>query len=75
MIERAIDLYNQGFGKSVTAAEVAIAGDTESDMEAGVRAGVAIVAGVTSGAGTKSQLENSGASIVLNFATELINQF
>jgi len=75
MIERAIDLYNQGFGKSVTAAEVAIAGDTESDMEAGVRAGVAIVAGVTSGAGTKSQLENSGATLVLNFATELISQF
>jgi len=74
MIERAVELYNQGFGKSVTASQVAIAGDTESDMQAGVRASVAIVAGVTSGAATRAQLENSGATTVLNFATELLGQ-
>jgi hypothetical protein len=73
MIERAIDLYNQGFGKHVTASEVAVAGDTESDIKAGLAAGVKIVAGVTSGSCTRAQLEASGATLVLNYTTELIS--
>jgi phosphoglycolate phosphatase len=36
---------------------VAVAGDTVSDLEAGTRAGAAIVAGVLTGAHTKEQLE------------------
>lgn len=73
MIERAIDLYNQGFGKSVSASEVAVAGDTVSDIQAGLRAGVAIVAGVTSGAATEAQLHEAGATVTLGFTTELLN--
>ena len=71
MIERAIDLYNKGYGKSVSAGQVAVAGDTESDMQAGVSAGVSIIAGVLSGSGTKAQLEATGATVILDSVIEL----
>lgn len=75
MIERAVELYNQGFGAHVSADQVAVAGDTESDMQAGVRANAKIVAGVTSGSASREQLIDSGATTILNFVTELTSLF
>ena len=41
--------------------ELAVAGDTASDIESGRRAGAAIVAGVLTGASTRADLEQAGA--------------
>ena len=46
----------------MSAAEVAVAGDTEADMKAGVTAGAAIVLGVTSGAQSEDELRAGGAT-------------
>jgi phosphoglycolate phosphatase len=46
--------------------ELAVAGDTSSDIESGLRAGAAIVAGVLTGAGTRADLEQAGAPIILD---------
>ncbi len=62
MIFRAIDLYNKTNNLDVSAAEVAVAGDTEADMKAGVTAGAAIVLGVTSGAQSEDELRAGGAT-------------
>ena len=72
MIERAIELYNQEFVTQIRADEVAVAGDTDSDIQAGLAASVKIIAGVTSGAATGAQLETAGATVILNFTTELL---
>jgi phosphoglycolate phosphatase len=45
--------------------ELAVAGDTGSDVESGLRAGAAIVAGVLTGAGTRADLEQAGAPLIL----------
>jgi phosphonatase-like hydrolase len=45
--------------------KVAVAGDTPSDIETGLRAGAGIVAGVLTGAGTHEQLAAAGATHVL----------
>jgi phosphonatase-like hydrolase len=47
-------------------AELAVAGDTPSDIESGRRAGAAIVAGVLTGAGTRADLEQAGAPVILD---------
>jgi phosphoglycolate phosphatase len=46
--------------------ELAVAGDTGSDIESGLRAGAAIVAGVLTGAGTRADLEQAGAPLILD---------
>ena len=46
--------------------ELAGAGDTTSDIESGLRAGAAIVAGVLTGAGSRADLEQAGAPIILD---------
>jgi phosphoglycolate phosphatase len=46
--------------------ELAVAGDTGSDIESGLRAGAAIVAGVLTGAGSRADLERAGAPIILD---------
>jgi phosphonatase-like hydrolase len=46
--------------------ELAVAGDTASDIESGLRAGAAIVAGVLTGAGSRADLEQAGAPIILD---------
>jgi phosphoglycolate phosphatase len=46
--------------------ELAVAGDTGSDIESGLRAGAAIVAGVLTGAGTRTDLEQAGAPLILD---------
>jgi phosphonatase-like hydrolase len=46
--------------------ELAVAGDTSSDIESGLRAGAAIVAGVLTGAGSRADLERAGAPLILD---------
>src|SRR4029077_2836755 len=46
--------------------ELAVAGDTASDIESGRRAGAAIVAGVLTGASTRADLEQAGAPLILD---------
>lgn len=46
--------------------ELAVAGDTASDIESGRRAGAAIVAGVLTGASTRADLEQVGAPLILD---------
>ena len=50
---------------------VAVAGDTEADMESGVRAGASVVAGVLTGSSDRSCLLAAGATHVLGSVTEL----
>jgi phosphoglycolate phosphatase len=45
--------------------ELAVVGDTASDVESGLRAGAGIVAGVLTGAGTRDELERAGAPHVI----------
>jgi len=46
--------------------ELAVAGDTASDVESGLRAGAGIVAGVLTGAGSRADLERAGAPLILD---------
>ena len=46
--------------------ELAVAGDTASDIESGRRAGAAIVAGVLTGASIRADLEQAGAPLILD---------
>lgn len=50
---------------------VAVVGDTPSDVFTGLRAGASIVAGVLTGAGDKHELETAGATHVLNSVVDL----
>jgi phosphoglycolate phosphatase len=46
--------------------ELAVAGDTASDIESGRRAGAAIVAGVLTGASTRADLEQADAPLIVD---------
>lgn len=46
--------------------ELAVAGDTASDIESGLRAGAGLVAGVLTGSGSREELEKAGAHHVLD---------
>src|SRR5215472_951967 len=46
--------------------ELAVVGDTASDVESGLRAGAGLVAGVLTGSGTREELERAGAAHVLD---------
>jgi len=72
MIFRSIELYNAAKGLEVKPEEVAVAGDTESDMKAGVAAGAAVVLGVTSGAHSEAELRATGASEVSSTVLTLL---
>jgi phosphoglycolate phosphatase len=52
--------------------ELAVAGDTASDIESGRRAGAAIVAGVLTGAGTRADLEQAGAPLILDTIADIL---
>ena len=52
--------------------ELAVAGDTGSDVESGLRAGAAVVAGVLTGAGTRADLEQAGAPLILDTIAGLL---
>jgi phosphoglycolate phosphatase len=46
--------------------ELAVVGDTASDVESGLRAGAGIVAGVLTGASSRADLEQAGAPLILD---------
>jgi phosphoglycolate phosphatase len=56
-------------GDSVT--ELAVVGDTPSDVESGLRAGAGLVAGVLTGAATRADFERAGAPLVLDSIADL----
>jgi phosphoglycolate phosphatase-like HAD superfamily hydrolase len=72
MIFRGMDLFSNLENIDIAPEEVAVVGDTESDMRSGVTAGARFVVGVTSGAHTEAQLRGAGATHVLASATELL---
>ena len=72
MIFRALDMYNKAHGLDLHANQVAVAGDTESDMKAGVTAGAAIVLGVTSGAHSEMRLMATGATDISSTVLSLL---
>lgn len=53
--------------------QVAVAGDSESDMLAGRRAGAAVVAGILTGVHSKERLLNGGATHILDSLADLPN--
>jgi phosphonatase-like hydrolase len=52
--------------------ELAVAGDTGSDIESGQRAGAAVVAGVLTGASSRADLERAGAPLILDTIAGLL---
>ena len=52
--------------------ELAVAGDTASDVESGLRAGAAVVAGVLTGADSRADLERAGAPLILDAIADLL---
>jgi len=52
--------------------ELAVVGDTASDVQSGVRAGAGLVAGVLSGSGSREELEQAGATHILESVTGLV---
>jgi phosphoglycolate phosphatase len=52
--------------------ELAVVGDTPSDIESGLRAGAGLVAGVTTGASSRDELIAAGAPHVLESVGELL---
>jgi phosphoglycolate phosphatase len=51
--------------------ELAVVGDTASDVESGLRAGAGLVAGVLSGADSRADLERAGAPLILDTIADL----
>jgi phosphoglycolate phosphatase len=58
-------------GGSVT--ELAVVGDTASDVESGLRAGAGLVAGVTTGMSSREALEEAGAPHILDSVAGLLH--
>src|SRR5215469_1135830 len=52
--------------------ELAVAGDTPSDVESGLRAGAGLVAGVLTGSATREELERAKAPVVLDTIADLL---
>src|SRR5215471_1990585 len=52
--------------------ELAVAGDTGSDIESGLRAGAAVVAGVLTGASSRADLERAGAPLIVETIAGLL---
>jgi phosphoglycolate phosphatase len=53
-------------------AELAVAGDTAADVESGLRAGAATVAGVLTGADSRARLEQAGAPLILDTIEDIV---
>jgi phosphonatase-like hydrolase len=51
--------------------DVAVVGDTPSDVVSGLRAGASVAAGVLTGAGTRTEFEAAGATHVLDSVRDL----
>jgi phosphoglycolate phosphatase len=72
MVFKSMEIYEELKGIKVSASEVAVIGDTPSDMHSGSRAGAKFVIGVTSGGQHPDNLFDFGATHVLTYATDLL---
>jgi phosphonatase-like hydrolase len=54
-----------------TVRDLAVLGDTPSDVESGLRAGAGLVAGVLTGRATRGELERAGAPLILDSVADL----
>ena len=72
MIFKAMQGFDAAKGINLIPGEIAVIGDTKSDMESGAAAGAEYIVGVTSGAHTQGDLIEAGATNVLDFATDLL---
>jgi phosphoglycolate phosphatase len=52
--------------------ELAVAGDTPSDVESGLRAGAGLVAGVLTGSASRAELERAKAPVILDTIADLL---
>lgn len=52
--------------------DLAVAGDTPSDIESGLRSGAGLVAGVLTGTGTRADFEQAGAPLILDTIADLV---
>jgi phosphoglycolate phosphatase len=52
--------------------ELAVAGDTGSDVESGLRAGAGLVAGVLTGSSSREELERAKAPVILDTLADLL---
>jgi phosphoglycolate phosphatase len=52
--------------------DLAVAGDTPSDIESGLRAGAGVVAGVLTGTGTRADFEKADAPLILATIADLL---
>ncbi len=52
--------------------DLAVAGDTPSDIESGLRAGAGVVAGVLTGTASREELEEAGAPHIIDSITDLL---
>ncbi|HEX3491575.1 MAG TPA: HAD hydrolase-like protein, partial [Streptosporangiaceae bacterium] len=52
--------------------ELAVAGDTASDIESGLRAGAGLVAGVLTGSASREELEQAAAPHILDSVAGLL---
>jgi phosphoglycolate phosphatase len=52
--------------------ELAVAGDTTSDVESGLRSGAGVVAGVLTGASSRADLEQAGAPLILDSIADIL---
>jgi phosphonatase-like hydrolase len=53
--------------------ELAVVGDTPSDVESGLRAGAGLVAGVLTGTGTRADFQSAGAPVILDSIAGLLS--
>lgn len=72
MIFRSIESFNIAFGMDLHPDDIAVVGDTISDMQSGVSAGARYVVGINSGTHTPEQLRSAGATHVLDSVTDLL---
>lgn len=72
MIFRAMEIYNAQKGLDLHPSDVAVAGDTQSDMAAGASAGAAVILGVTSGTHSEDELWDAGATDVATSVKQLL---
>jgi phosphoglycolate phosphatase len=73
MILRTLEMYNQSHGTNLDRDQVAVAGDTQSDMKAGVSFGATVVLGVTSGAHSDAELRAGGATEISSTVLALLD--
>jgi phosphonatase-like hydrolase len=52
--------------------ELAVVGDTASDVESGLRAGAGVVAGVLTGTSSRADLEQAGAPLILDTIGDIL---